>query len=313
MIGEAAALTTAVAWAGSSLLFTAASRQRGPAALNLVRLVGATLVLGLAVVVTTGSFTMPRGQALAFALSGIVGLALGDFALFAAMRILGPRRSMLLMALAPVVTAVLMVPLLHEGLGPYGIAGMGVTICGVAWVQAERDDGREVQGRASVGIVLGLCAALGQAVGLVLAKVGVGAAPAGAPLAALFGADPGVAVHPILGTFVRMAAGTLLLLGSALGRGARGRLATALRDPAFLRPALGGTVLGPVVGVSLSLVAVANANTAVAGTILASAPVFVIPLTRVVHGQRASARAWIGAVVALAGVALLSARGELPR
>ena len=45
--------------------------------------------------------------------------------------------------------------------------------------------------------------------------------------------------------------------------------------------------------------------------ILASAPVFVIPLTRIVHGHRASWRAWTGALVALLGVALLAARHQL--
>jgi drug/metabolite transporter (DMT)-like permease len=134
VLGEAAALTTAVSWAGSSLLFTAASRRQGAAELNLVRLVGATVLLGAAVAVTSGSFAVPSGQTAALVLSGLIGLSIGDLALFNGMRILGPRRAMLLMSLAPVGTGLLMVPLLGETLGLIGVAGMAVTIGGVGWV-----------------------------------------------------------------------------------------------------------------------------------------------------------------------------------
>lgn len=308
MLGETAALLTAASWAGSSLLFTAASRRQGAAELNFVRLIGATLLLGLAVLVTSGSFAVPRGQALALVASGVVGLSIGDLALFGSMRILGPRRAMLLMSLAPVGTGLLMVPLLGETLGLPGVAGMVITLAGVLWVQAERDDGTEVQGNALHGVLLGLVGAAGQAVGLLLSKVGLGVAPAGAVLASAFGVEVGVPVDPLLGTFVRMAAGTAGILAVSLAGRPPRRLRGALRDRAFLRVAFAGTILGPVIGVWLSQVAVAATNTAVAGTLIATAPVLVIPLTRIVHGYRASRRAWIGTLVALAGVTLLALR-----
>jgi drug/metabolite transporter (DMT)-like permease len=119
-------------------------------------------------------------------------------------------------------------------------------------------------------------------------------------------------VSPLLGTFVRMAAGTAGILAFSLAGRPPRRLREALRDRGFLKVAGAGTILGPVIGVWLSQVAVAETNTAVAGTLIATAPVFVIPLTRVVHGHRASGRAWLGTLVALAGVALLSARDLLP-
>jgi drug/metabolite transporter (DMT)-like permease len=69
----------------------------------------------------------------------------------------------------------------------------------------------------------------------------------------------------------------------------------------------GGTVLGPVLGVWLSLVALAYArSTAVASTLLATSPLFVIPVARVVHGTPITLRAVLGAGVAIGGVALLT-------
>jgi drug/metabolite transporter (DMT)-like permease len=81
-----------------------------------------------------------------------------------------------------------------------------------------------------------------------------------------------------------------------------------LEDRRGLLATLGGTVMGPFLGVWMSLFALSHANTAVASTILATSPVFVIPLVRVAYGERASWRAWAGAVVAIGGVALLTLR-----
>ena len=316
--GEAAALTTAVSWAFSALFFAAAARRVGAARVNLLRLALATALLSLLVIALGAAGPLPAAQAGLLALSGVVGLSLGDAAYFRALEILGPRRAALTMALAPVFAAILMVPLLDETLGAVGIAGMVLTIGGVAWVQAEPDGGSEVTGHLGRGLLLGVLGALGQAGGYVLAKAGLGAARSGSALAALAGLAPraaaegdslsGVAVFPLYGTLVRMAAATAwALAGAAIPRQGV-HMRAALGDRRALGFIAGGTLTGPVFGVWLSLVALAHSNTAVASTLLATSPLFVIPLVRVVHGRRASARAWIGALVAIAGVALLSMR-----
>jgi drug/metabolite transporter (DMT)-like permease len=222
------------------------------------------------------------------------------------------------MTLAPVFAAILMVPLLGEGLGLPGIVGMAVTIGGVAWVQGERAADATRHPRAARGVLLGVLGAAGQAGGFVLAKAGLGAAPAGSALARWAGieAGPGAAtagepVAALFGTFVRMAAATAFVVaGAALLRRPR-NFADLGRDRRGSLAIVGGTVMGPFLGVWMSLYAVAHANTAVASTILATSPVLVIPLVRVIHGEKASARAWAGTAVALTGVGILAFRGRL--
>ena len=316
--GEAAALATAVSWAFTALFFAAAARRLGSSLVNLVRLALATLLLGGIVAATGAASAIPRGQAACLVLSGVVGLALGDAAYFRALEHLGPRRASLLMTVAPVFAAILMVPLLDEGLGLPGIVGMAVTIGGVAWVQGEREGNGDPHPHAARGVLFGVLGSLGQAGGYVLAKAGLGAAPAGSALAAWAGieAAPGAAVagEPVAalyGTFVRMAAATAFAaVGAALLRRPR-NFADLLRDRKGALATAGGTVMGPVLGVWMSLYAVSHANTAVASTILATSPVFVIPLVRFAHGERASWRAWAGTVIALAGVAILAFRRSL--
>ncbi len=315
-VGESAALATAVLWAGTALLFGAAARRGGPDTVNLLRLVAATLVLGVVTLATGAARSLPTGQVVCLAGSGLVGLALGDVGYFRALQILGPRRAALMMSLAPALAAALMVPLLHEGLRWIGGLGMATTLAGVAWVQSERAAAGEVHGSARTGVLWGLLGAAGQASGMVLSKVGLGAAPAGAPLAewsglAARGELSGVPADALYGTFLRMAAATVAIGGAALLGYGGGRLRESIRDRRFLLLVGAATVTGPVLGVWLSLVAVQHANTAVASTIIATSPVFVIPLVRVFHGTRTSARGWLGALLALIGVAVLAFRGLL--
>ncbi len=106
------------------------------------------------------------------------------------------------------------------------------------------------------------------------------------------------------------AAAVALLAPLLLGRPTAG-LRGALADVRFLATTGAGVALGPVIGVWLWLVAVGSTNTAVAGTIVASSPVLVIPMMRVVYGHKASWRAWVGALIALTGVTLLSFRSQI--
>jgi len=72
---------------------------------------------------------------------------------------------------------------------------------------------------------------------------------------------------------------------------------------------LGGAVFGPFLGMWLSLVAGDRVSLGVAQTLLSLPPVFILPFSRWVHKEHIGFRAVAGAIVAIAGVAILS----LPR
>ncbi len=311
--GEAAALATAVCWSVTPFFFTAASRRIGAFRANLVRLVLACLFLG-ATAAASGAFSaIPSRQVVLLAASGLVGLTLGDAALFEALVILGPRRVSLLSATAPLFLAVLSVPLLAEGLSLLAFAGMELTLVGVAWVILERTEETEVHGSRARGILMGVLAAAGQAGGALLVKAAMGDAPPNSALGALAAGGAGAtSVTPRLGTLVRMIAGCGGMLVYAAATGRLGHAADGLADRRAIAFAAGGAVFGPFVGVWLSLFAFKHTSqVAVAQTIMAFSPVLVLAIGRVVHGERASARAWFGTLVALVGVAVLAFRNDL--
>ncbi len=307
--GVLAAAATAFCWALTAFYFSRAARRIGHLHVNQIRLLIACglLLVGCAAFGAFGPASWPQLGLLG--LSGLIGLTLGDTALFWALRIIGPRRGSLLMALAPGFAAVLMVPLLSESLSIAGVAGMGLTLGGVAWVIRERAQPGEVQGNASLGVVLGVLAAIGQAAGLVLAKAGLGAAPSGSWLAESVGDSE--LMHPLYGTLVRMVVAAAVLSTYGVLSGSIRDTVRALRDRDGMRWTIRGAIFGPVLGVSLSLAAVSWTNTAVAATIMATSPVVVIPVIWLADRQRASARAIAGSLVAIAGVAVLTWRDRI--
>jgi drug/metabolite transporter (DMT)-like permease len=312
-LGEAAALATAVCWSVTPFFFTAASRRIGSFSANVVRLVIACLLLGAAVLVTTAGDTPPPRQTILFVASGLIGLTLGDAALFEALVILGPRRVSLLGATAPVVVAIASVPLLGEALTPLAAAGMALTLGGVAWVVLERPADGETHGSLARGVVLGALAAAGQGLGAICAKAGLGQAPPDTALGALAaGGGAAVSVTALEGTLIRMLAGCAGMLVWAALRGRVGEIVRSTRDRRAMGMATGGAVFGPFVGVWLSLVAFKHTRqTAVAQTIMSFSPVLVIVIARAVHHERPSARAWLGSFAAISGVAVLAFREEI--
>lgn len=313
-MGESAALACAACWALSTVCFTAASRRAGATAVNQFRLLVACLLLGLAFVVfgIVQGFEAapPTRQALLLSASGIVGLTLGDAALFRAFVILGARRVSLLTALAPVMVALLAAWLLGERIGLVGVAGMSLTLAGIAWVVLDRSHGGDpVRGSVGEGLALGVCAAVGQASGAVLSKAGLGQVGPDTPLGALaFGGEAPHIVTPLLGTLLRMLVGTAGLLLFTIPTGRLRQTADVVRDRTTLGWSLGGSFFGPAVGVWLSLVAFAHTEAAIAQTLLALATVLVLPASRFLTGERANPRAYVGAALAVGGVALLAFR-----
>jgi drug/metabolite transporter (DMT)-like permease len=68
---------------------------------------------------------------------------------------------------------------------------------------------------------------------------------------------------------------------------------------------LGGTISGPVIGVSLSLTAIQLAHVGVASTLMALPPIFMLPIGYFLLHERFGWQATLGTLVAMAGVALL--------
>lgn len=294
-MGEFAGLLTSIFWSFTSVQFTFAGRLVGSAVVNRVRLLLAILHLSVLHWSLYGHpWPVDAGyyRWIWLGLSGVIGLVLGDGALFQAFVLIGPRLATLLMTLAPVLSALLAWIWLGETLLPVEILAIFITIAGVAWVVSERGDAGTVAGRRDrkflLGVLFGLIGALGQATGLVTAKYG------------LVGGFSSVSA-----TLVRMLVAAAAIWLFTLLRGGRPALYRSFRIGKAWPWVLGGSITGPFLGVWFSMIAVQNANVGIASTLTSLSPIMLIPLAHWIFKEHITPRSVIGTIVALAGAAMI--------
>jgi drug/metabolite transporter (DMT)-like permease len=225
-----------------------------------------------------------------------VGLILGDGSLFHAFLLIGPRKSMVLMTLVPVISTVAAWMLLGEILLPIEIVAILITVGGIAWVVLEKEPEQPVDEQVAedntrnriLGVLLGIGGATGQALGLVAAKRG------------LVGDFPALSA-----TMIRMIVAAVVIWLLALIRGRVGPTWQALKDKRARLWIVGGAFIGPFIGVWLSLIAVRTAPVGIASTLMALSPIVLIPFDHWLFGETITTRSIAGTIVALGGAAII--------
>lgn len=301
LVGETAALVTAALWTTCSILFASAGRRIGPLSVNAYRIVMATVFLGVTHLVLFRTVVPPAGESQWFymGLSGVAGLALGDFGYFGALVFLGPRRGVLLMAMAPIFSVISGYFILGEVPSPWNLVGIILTLSGVTWVILEKEmhtNEPPVPTRQKVyGVLAGLGGATGQGLGLVISKYGMLVA----------GGEGSGPLNTLSATLIRMVVASAFVWIMVTVSGRLPRVLKARTDTRAIGQTLAGAVTGPFLGVWLSMVAVTYAIAGVAATLMSLMPVMVIPVLWLLFRQKTSARGIVGAAVAVIGVAIL--------
>jgi drug/metabolite transporter (DMT)-like permease len=290
--GELAALATAFFWTVTALSFEVAGKRVGTLSLNLVRLVMGLIFLTVFLTVTRGTPLPVNATAhnwLWLSISGVIGFTIGDLLLFKGFILIGARVSMLIMALVPPITALIGYLVMGETLTPANMLGMALVVGGISMVVLERSPGsRQVAfSRPLRGILAASGGAVGQAVGLVLSKYGMRG------------------YNAFAATQVRIIAGTAGFLVVVTAMGFWGRIGKALKDGKAMGTMSLGAFFGPFLGVSFSLLAVKYTTTGVAATLMALVPILIIAPSALLFKERVTMREVAGAVVAVAGVAVL--------
>ncbi|MEJ2628995.1 MAG: DMT family transporter, partial [bacterium] len=187
------------------------------------------------------------------------------------------------------VPAVLGWMVMGETLTGLGFLGMFLTIIGVALVVLERNPDKRISNfkHPVTGVLLGLGGAIGQAIGLVLSKYGMGS------------------YNAFAATQIRIFAGIFgFFLIFTLMRRWKKFFITFTHKRAMSLISL-GAVFGPFLGVAFSLLAIQHTETGIASTIMALVPVLIIPLAILFFKEKVTTREILGAVVAVIGVGVL--------
>jgi drug/metabolite transporter (DMT)-like permease len=308
--GPLAGLATSALWTLTAISFTNAGRKIGATNVNALRLLLAIILLSTTHRLYSGTWwpSAESGQLWYLALSGVIGLAIGDQALFSSFMSIGQRLAMLIMTTSPLMAAILGWVALGERISLLGLMGMFTTLAGVGWVIAERPQQPQAgpkidQAQRMRGVLYATLGAACQAAGLLLSKKGIGHGwlPSDAHLG------------PQAATLVRMTfAGFGVLPILALVRYRQRQIPKQLRPKrtprmilSGLALTLAGSIVGPYLGVWMNLTAINLTELGKAQTLCSLMPIFILPLAVWVEGEKLTARAIAGAFVAVGGAGIL--------
>ncbi len=293
MSAEILALLAAAFWAASSLFSATASARMGAFAFTRWRMAFASVVLWGAALATGGWRSLPSEGVALLVLSGLIGIFIGDTALFVCMNRLGPRRSGVLFASHSLFSVVLAWLWLGESIEGWQLLGCALLAGGVMTAialgkrEGESHLWERTQGRLAVGIGLGLLAALGQSVATLMLK----------PLMS-------TGVDAVSASALRMTAGfgahaLLWALGLSV---ARVRQAVSWQD---IGNTFASASFSMVIGMTLILKALQTGSAGMVGMFSSVSPVLLLPLLWVVYKRRPAVGAWGGAVLTVLGCALI--------
>lgn len=291
-LGEIAALATALCWTITAVTFETAGKKVGSISVNLIRLIFALILISIYNLFSRGMILPIDATGstwLWLTFSGIIGFVIGDLFLFQAFVEVGSRISMLIMSTVPPITAITGFIIMREKITTLGLAGMIITIVGIALVILTKNpnDKKIKLSHPIKGLVYAFIGALGQAFGLVFSKFGMGS------------------YDPFAATQIRIIAAIIgFSIVISITRN-WSKVFSAFKDMRAIKFISIGSIFGPFMGVSLSLLAVQNAPTGIVSTITSITPILLIPVSIFVFKEKIFPKEIFGAIITLFGITLL--------
>ena len=289
--GELAALSAAFLWAISSAGYSLLGQKISPLKLNLFKGLIAIALIFITLIISGKLQTELNLVTInLFLMSGIIGIGLGDTAFFSALKNMGARRTLLMATLSPPITALLGLIFLEEQLTFAAWCGILITGIGVAWVISERTPNAAISNiNIRQGIVWATLAAIANSTGIIISRF------------ALLSSD----IIPLWSTLFRLIGGTiivvLLLFVQRINQGELGKTNWSMK-------LLGGIFLttfgGTYLAIWLQQTSLKFAPAGIAQTLLATSPIFIIPIAAQM-GEKISIRSVFGVLVAVVGISLL--------
>lgn len=291
-IGEIAALITAVCWALNGIAFESAGKKIGSFSLSYIRLFIGFLFLCISAFFMRG-IALPLDANLNnwiwLSISGIIGFVLGDIFLFQAYVEIGSRISLLIMSAAPPLAALIGFIFLNERISFLGLLGMFITMTGISLVILSKNttENKVEFNRPIKGIIYASIGALGQALGLIFSKIGVGD------------------YNPMAATQIRIIAAALLMTVIITKNKRWPEIIEAMKNKSAMPALIAGSIFGPFIGVTFSLLAVKYAAVGIVSSITSISPIVIIPASIIIFKEKVTPREVLGAVISIVGVILL--------
>ncbi|BCN25314.1 DMT family transporter [Vibrio alfacsensis] len=287
------ALCAAFLWAVSSLISVVPAQHLGAFAYSRWRMGCTAVILSTMAWFTGGWLSVSTEHITPMMASGLIGIFIGDTALFACLNRMGPRQAGLLFSCHAVFSAILGYFLFSESMTGTELIGATLVFSGVVMAIFYGRRGQasnaleEIKGNVWIGIGLGLTAAMCQALGGIIAK----------PVMQ-------TTVDPVAASAIRMISAfiahyALWLIGAKVARATQ-----TITWKVFGITALNG-FLAMAVGMTLILYALREGNVGMVALLSSTTPIMLLPLLWVYTKKRPNRFAWFGAALAVIGTGIL--------
>ncbi len=286
------ALGAAMLWAISSLISMAPARHLGAFAYSRWRMACVTIMLSSMAFINGGWTTMTFDNVTIMMLSGVIGIFIGDTALFSCFTRIGPRRGGLLFSCHAVFSALLGIWLFNESLLGWKLIGGTLVFSGIITAiffgQRQSDHNWEnIQGKLWIAIALGLTAALCQSLGAIIAK----------PVMQ-------TNIDPVAASAVRMASAFAAHFILRISGANIAKPTNPITLPILGMVAING-FLAMAVGMTLILYALRYGDVGMVALLSSTSPIMILPLLWIYTRRPPSLSAWVGATLAVIGTSLI--------
>lgn len=236
-----------------------------------------------------GWATVAPWQFWLLAASSATGIMLASATYFAAIYAAGPRVTALLFSLAAPFAVIEGYVFLNETLTFGQLSGIGLILAGIILaIVAAGDIHPDDAPRRPLwqGVVLGVITAIGQATGSLLARPAMEAG-----------------VEPFTAMAIRSGLGAAFFIALMVFPFAR---ATRLPTKGEMRTVGLSAFFGMFLGMSLMMAALTSGDVGIVSTLTSTTPILILPMIWFTTRRAPAPGAWVGALMAVAGTALIS-------
>ena len=284
IIGIAAALASAASWAFATVVFDRLSKVIPYAGITFLKGTFSIVLIAVLALFMGGLVEVNLRDVVVLALSGIIGIGIGDTLFFRSLRDLGAKVQVLYFMLGQIVTMLLSFLVLGDvlPLGQYvGAMVLLVGIIIVTWGKQEDHPNKRS------GIIIGFLSILCFSVSTIMIKMSIGE------------------MDVVTATFYRMVFGTLSVLFVGVSAGRISAWVRPLRDWRTLSLLLINVVVITLGGFLLSMLAIKLISVSLASVLSASEPVFVLLFAWLINHEASTRRELIGAAITIAGLLII--------
>ena len=222
------------------------------------------------------------------ALSGLIGIVVGDTLYFRSLQILGPRRALVMACLSPLFAVALDRLFLARPITLFVLVGILLTVGGVIVVVLDRKANAEapglMPGRIRAGVACGILGAICQAAGGLFSQQGMESCGA------------------LEATMIRLLVAALATVLWIVSRPKQRKSIFDSIKMEHVKLLIPATALGTWLGIFFSQIAYKYSDLSIAQTLLSTCPLFAIPIMWILYRQRVNVLAFVGTLVAIFGI-----------